>query len=245
VSTFAEVLYGVEALAMALFIAAAYAVCYIALEPYVRRRWPQSLVTWARLLEGRVRDPLVGGHVLVGCALGVGFTLMIAARAIVLAQRGVVPSGTLLPVLVGAAPAMGEWFSELTFSSGRALGLLFIFFLLRAIFRRNWLAATVFLAVIAAISVAFQSAQPAIVVSFAITQIALMLGIMIRFGLLPMVVAIIVGGPLYWFPVTSDFSAWYAGRTLFVLALVVILAAWSFRVALGRRPLWKEDFLEN
>ena len=42
---------------------------YIALEPYVRRRWPATLVSWSRLLGGNVRDPLVGRDVLVGCLL--------------------------------------------------------------------------------------------------------------------------------------------------------------------------------
>ena len=27
---------------------------YLALEPYVRRRWPQSMITWSRLLSWRV-----------------------------------------------------------------------------------------------------------------------------------------------------------------------------------------------
>ena len=44
---------------------------YISAEPYVRRWWPQTLVSWARLLEGRGRDPLVGRDVLVGVAIGV------------------------------------------------------------------------------------------------------------------------------------------------------------------------------
>src|SRR5271165_6714709 len=45
-------------------------VLYIALEPYVRRRWPATLVSWSRLLAGGFRDPLVGRDVLVGCLSG-------------------------------------------------------------------------------------------------------------------------------------------------------------------------------
>jgi hypothetical protein len=43
---------------------------YIALEPFVRRRIPDLLVGWARVLEGRVRDPRVGRDVLTGLAAG-------------------------------------------------------------------------------------------------------------------------------------------------------------------------------
>ena len=40
---------------------------YMALEPYARRRWPQMLISWKRLLAGRLQDPLVGRDILIGC----------------------------------------------------------------------------------------------------------------------------------------------------------------------------------
>jgi serine/threonine-protein kinase len=43
---------------------------YIALEPEVRRTWPHTLISWSRLLAGRLRDPLVGRDVLVGVTAG-------------------------------------------------------------------------------------------------------------------------------------------------------------------------------
>ena len=33
---------------------------YVALEPYVRKHWPQVLVSWTNLLAGRLGDPVVG-----------------------------------------------------------------------------------------------------------------------------------------------------------------------------------------
>jgi serine/threonine-protein kinase len=43
---------------------------YMALEPYVRRRWPDVLISWTRLLSGKVWDPLIGRDVLTGALLG-------------------------------------------------------------------------------------------------------------------------------------------------------------------------------
>src|ERR1035438_9936718 len=63
------------AISAALFVAALYWLLYVALEPYVRRRWPQSLISWSRLLAGGFRDPLVGGQVLIGIAVGVAMDL--------------------------------------------------------------------------------------------------------------------------------------------------------------------------
>ena len=50
----------------ALIAVGAYMV-YMALEPDVRRRWPQTLVSWSRAISGRLSDPLVGRDLLVGC----------------------------------------------------------------------------------------------------------------------------------------------------------------------------------
>ena len=50
---------------------------YVALEPYVRKHWPQVLVSWTNLLAGRVADPVVGRDVLLGAALGVVWALLV------------------------------------------------------------------------------------------------------------------------------------------------------------------------
>ena len=52
---------------------------YLALEPAIRQRMPDLLVGWARLLEGRWRDPRVGRDVLIGAALG-GLVAAVALR---------------------------------------------------------------------------------------------------------------------------------------------------------------------
>jgi hypothetical protein len=51
---------------LAVFLASLFWSLYIAIEPYVRRHWPDALISWTRLQAGRVRDPLVASHVLAG-----------------------------------------------------------------------------------------------------------------------------------------------------------------------------------
>ena len=53
------------------YLAALIWIFYMAIEPFVRRRWPQVLVSWTRLLSGEWRDPLVARDILIGCAFGV------------------------------------------------------------------------------------------------------------------------------------------------------------------------------
>ena len=54
---------------------------YIAIEPIVRRRWPDLLFSWSRLLAGRFRDPLVGRDVLAGILVGASMMLLVEAAS--------------------------------------------------------------------------------------------------------------------------------------------------------------------
>ena len=65
-----------------------------------------------------------------------------------------------------------------------------------------------------------------------------------RFGLLAWVFANYFGHCLQ-FPLTTDFSAWYAGTSLFVLLALAALAAYGFRIALAGRPMFSGMRLED
>ena len=52
---------------------------YLALEPYVRRNWPRTLISGTSVLSGRLGDAIVGRDVLVGmCA---GLVLLVIGQA--------------------------------------------------------------------------------------------------------------------------------------------------------------------
>jgi hypothetical protein len=85
-----------EAIKDALLVAGIVWLVYLALEPYVRRFWPEVLISWSRILSGRARDPLVGRDLLYGAVAGAGGALLITIMQ-------------LLPQWVGGpaiAPAM-------------------------------------------------------------------------------------------------------------------------------------------
>ena len=63
-------------LAMALLVACTVWVLYVALEPHARRLWPTSMLGWARLLDGRLKDPLIGRDVLIGGLFGTAHYLL-------------------------------------------------------------------------------------------------------------------------------------------------------------------------
>ena len=57
-------------------------VVYLALEPYFRRRYPELLVSWARLFSGKLRDPLVGRDHLWGVIAGLAACLVLCLENI-------------------------------------------------------------------------------------------------------------------------------------------------------------------
>ncbi len=54
------------AVSTALFISGVTWMLYMAVEPWVRRHWPKTMISWSRLLSGQARDPLVGRDILFG-----------------------------------------------------------------------------------------------------------------------------------------------------------------------------------
>src|SRR4029078_6848739 len=64
-------------LSFSLFFASFMWVLYVALEPFVRKRWPMWIISWSRLLAGDFRDPLIGRDVLVGAVAGLGMSLIV------------------------------------------------------------------------------------------------------------------------------------------------------------------------
>ena len=64
---------------------------YIVLEPYARRLWPRTMISWMRLLDGRLRDPQLGRDVLIGCLWGAGYAIL-------------VPASRLAPLWWGCSP---------------------------------------------------------------------------------------------------------------------------------------------
>jgi len=222
---------------------AASAVCwvlYMALEPYVRRRWPQSLISWTRLLTGALRDPLVGGHVLIGLAQGIAMTIVL----FLVFMLPTAPVQTNVLPLSGLDWIASNWLGALALAVVMTLVYFFLFFLLRALLRRNWIAALAFAAVLEAPGFVGSRNYATVGIAYVLLDL-FSVWILLRFGVLAFVVATFVSALLGQLPFTLDLSAWYASGTIVTFVTVVVLAVWSFRVALGGRQIWKEDFLDR
>jgi hypothetical protein len=214
----------------ALIFAAMVWLLYIALEPHVRRRWPNALVSWTRLLAGQVRDPIVGRDLLVGILTGAVWNVL--TQSMVLAPKwmgktALAPNRSLdLIQFSGMRIIVGDLLLNATFFVFGALAFFFVFFLFRLLFRREWIAAVVLLLLFA--GPALLGEHPflnglgiAIVYGIAIL-------ILIRFGLLAVVVSFTLRNELSAFPLTSRVGAWYGEPTIFVFSVLIAVAIFGF-----------------
>jgi hypothetical protein len=226
------------ALATAIFYAFVVRTMYIALEPHVRRRWPQTIISSTTILKGHWRDPIVGRDFLIGAALAV------ALRAILVGMRfgADSPNQGSTNVLLGIRSTLTVCFTSIPHGIRETLMFFFIIFLLRVVLRNQWLACAGFTLIFATLNY-LQSSHPIVNGAVGLLVYSLISFVVLRFGLLAMAVYIFVDGLISAVQPTMQTSSWYFGNNLFLLACVLALAAWGFRTSIAGRKLWKQDLL--
>ena len=220
---------------------------YMAVEPPVRRRWPNTLISWNRLLAGRAADPLVGRDVLVGVLLGLSVVLVMRL-------------GVVAPPWFGAAPPLGTIGVLTTLSSPRhqayylflgsalaivyATSLLFQAYLLHAVVRRMWLVQALLFSFVFLVSLATGEGTAVDILVGALFS-GLIVFAVTRLGLLSTTIMAYTFVVLVRTPLTLDASAWYAGRSFATVGFFVILLAASAYVSLGGKPLFGKVLLDD
>jgi hypothetical protein len=226
---------------------------YMAIEPAVRRRWPQILVSWNRLLTGRFRDPLVARDVMAGTLLGLGVALKDRLLFEVPALRGGPPlMGGLggfgvLSVLDSPRHVVYYFLLGICLGVVYSLALLFVLYLLHALVRRDWAAgALLFLwACIPGLGGLSAASDLWIEVPRAVTFAALIVLALTRFGLLTSAVQMFAIVAITRTPFTLDPSDWYAGRSFAIIGFFAALLAVSAYTSLGGKPIFGKALLDD
>jgi serine/threonine-protein kinase len=242
VPTFYEAGLFVMAVSWALFSAALVSVVYLALEPSVRRRWPDVLISWSRVLAGRLRDPLVGRDLLVGCLIPIALLFISYGAKLLSVWRGLPqPAPTIgnTAFLGGIRQGAGSIAGSVALSVFVGLTIVFLLFVLRTILRRQWLAGAAFVVIFTIPTMTSADDLllriPVAVSLWTLTVIALM-----RFGVFSVMTLFFCGPLLGTFLLVGDPSAWYAGRAFLPLAVYFALAVYGFHTALAGQPLFRE-----
>ncbi len=225
---------------------------YLAIEPWIRRRWPQAIISWSRLISGQVRDPLVGRDILFGVTFGALWIVIIEATYIPLGRMGASPPLSASAYLLGGRQALGQWLMRVPSSIFATIEFFFLLLGLKVLVeflfglvkvkvaRADWIAAVLFVAIFVAMQ-SLQSTHPVVDVPAVFLIYAVLVLIVLRFGLVPLAVGAFTVDMFTNVPLTADFSAWYASTALLALLSVVVLAGWGFYHSLGGEPLWRVE----
>jgi serine/threonine-protein kinase len=241
-----EVYLLVMALASGLFFAAITWMLYIALEPYVRRRWPDTLVSWTRMLAGNLRDPVVGRDLLIGVLAGVALAIFEHSQIlaeIALHRAPSQPTGFSAFALEGFRGSLATLISQVASSVSTGLAIFFIFFLARLVCRKNWIAAVV---TVALFSIASLGAENVLIdLIFSVPVFAAFMWLLLRFGLLTLAVTVMADQLLNVVPGATPFGAWYTEGGLTALIAIVLLAGYGFHTSRAGRPLFTTNILDT
>jgi serine/threonine-protein kinase len=235
----------VLALSGSLFIAIAFSVIYMAVEPFVRRHWPEAIISWTRLMAGKLRDPHVGRDLLFGVLLGVSWGVIYQSFFLFLQRDGIQPNLGDTNYMISARQALGIWFWHLATSVQGTLLFFFLMFVFRSLLRKPWLAATAFVAFLTITKVSNSSERHMLTnIIFQLMIYSIAAFFVLRFGFISLAAGLFVADLILNIPVTTHLSAWYAGSTIFVLLTVVGLAGWGAYTSLGGQKLWKAQVFE-
>jgi hypothetical protein len=221
------------AIAKGLMFGAALALVYLALEPYLRRRWPDRLISWARLLSGKWRDPMIGRDVLIGLIGGLLHALLAAAWTLAITLTGFKASLTYdSEVELLGGQTFGLALIADAVLQGMLLGLtLMIMLMIFTIVLRRRAFGVAALAIVCFTIYTFASRELWVLPSFAILT-AIYTILVARFGLLAIAAAHMTFAAAFFYPL-ADASAWYALRGLTTIFFITALAVWAFRTSLG------------
>ncbi len=223
-------------------------VFYVAVEPYVRRLWPQTIVSWTRLLSGSYRDPMVGRDILLG---GLMISLVYMLEFIHFksaAWLGLPPPEPLRPdldAILGVRQVAGAYLAAIPVGLQQPVVFLLLLLLLRVVLRKEWLALIALVVVLALTYPSpFQGGNLWVDVALRATIGSLMALLMLRFGLLVLAFGFVFYVWLFMFPLTSDFSQWYARQTFVAVVVAGGIMVYGFIASLGGQRLVSERWLE-
>jgi serine/threonine protein kinase len=216
-------------------------IVYLALEPFVRARWPHRIISWKRFISSDIRDPLVGRDIMLGVLVGVGIELL--SLAWVLSPRlfgWPTPANVVNPnTLSGLRGQLGVVSQSLLQAPLVSLSTLFVVLLLSVILRRDWLAMIAGWLLLISLTI-FSGDNPSIDIFFTALCAAIFIFGLMRFGLLTAVFTFFSFSVLDALPETTNFSVWFASATILIVIILIGLGFYGAFISMGGRQAFKQ-----
>jgi serine/threonine-protein kinase len=215
---------------------------YLAIEPFVRRRWPKVLISWTRLLSGKWRDPLVARDVLIGFAFGPLFTLILFYLRTIPSGWTPESSDNLFPLVsfLGARFTITSILSGLTGSIVMGLIALCLLMIMKVLVR-NQIAAVILCIIIAAMAALLTNIGPIAALIYS----TLFYLVLVRFGILAVILWAFANTILVGSPITLESSAWYSRYGYLGLTIFAAIVLYAFYTSFGGRPIFGTPRLDD
>jgi serine/threonine-protein kinase len=228
--------------AFAVFLAAFLWLLYVAFEPFVRKKWPGWIISWSRLLAGDYRDPLVGKDLLIGAVIGASLIAISGVSRIAPQWIGRATPVTITPGTAILNPHLFFTRFAAQLSAGLFLAFICVFLLLVfvAVLRSEMLS-LVLLGILVTIMGMLISGSSLIMLPFSALSAFLIVFALRRYGLLALFAAFFVAHLYVFFPITTDFTAWYAGEFTIALVVCVVLAMYAAYTSVGGAKAFAEN----
>ena len=221
---------------------------YLAIEPYVRRFWPATLVSWSRLMARQWRDPVVGRDILFGVALGALISLLGVAAGY-LGHRLGYPGSPQVPELAhlrGTAAVLARTLNHVFNAVLNAIFGVFGLVLLKMFVKREHLASA--LAIVLTLALAARGVFDGGAALLNAVAAALMITIIVltiqRLGMVATIVLFFVNLITSTAVVTLDSSKWFFGDSMLLVAMPIALACYGFYISRGGEPLLGRRLLD-
>jgi serine/threonine-protein kinase len=218
---------------------------YIALEPFLRRRWPHRIISWSRLLRGEFRDPLVGRHILIGSACGGLIVALMQLTPAVMRWLGI-PFDLMSPPGVSALGSL--FFARFAAQVLSGLFLPFMMFFLLLIFvtivRNEWISVGLLWVVSVVLNTLVIDIGLKVLPLTGLISVILIV-LLYRYGLLALTTAVFVLHLWVYYPFTTELRAWYAIDFVVGALLCVGLASWAFYTSLAGQKLFAGNLLDD
>ncbi|MFN0136572.1 MAG: protein kinase domain-containing protein [Phycisphaerae bacterium] len=227
----------------ALFVGGMCWLLYMALEPHVRRRWPDMLIAWSRLLVGRFRDPLLGRDILIGALFGILGMVFTALRHFGPAMIGWPPprpTGIEPLTLLGLRYDAAQLLNVMTMACLQPMVGIVLLITLLVLIREKFTTMLAFhLLITGALTVLTlqTGGNPIIDLTYHGVLAAALIFVLMRFGLFAVMVALFFMQLFNTYPITSNFDAWYAESAAFAIFVAGAVAIYGYVTALAGRRL--------
>jgi len=219
-------------------------VLYVAIEPFIRRLSPGSLVSWSRLLAGRVSDPAVGRDVLVGLAVvGLQMVAFIVSASLLDLQKPDLPAVAFATGETPLATAMylANILRYPVVTLGSNLGFLLIYVVVRRLLGRLGRVSPVFLSLAMFLfffgAFATTGYEVLGLAVYSATAAAASTYVAVRHGLLAYTTFSFITQVALVTVVTLDPTAWYFPPTAIFTLLVAALTAFGIKTSTNHKLL--------